>query len=137
MRKYIILITIVVFLFSCSNDFLELTPVSDASSENFFQSASDFEVAVNGIYSAYQEQGYYGDFWRYMMEFRSDNIDDVNSGRNAGQDANINKFREVPSNTNVEAVWVAMYQVIARANTVLTRIENVDMDEALKRKLIA
>ncbi|TRX60767.1 RagB/SusD family nutrient uptake outer membrane protein [Fulvivirga sp. M361] len=133
MKKIIFLLSIVAFLTpSCGDDFLELNPVSDAASSNFFKTAADIEVAVNGIYGELQSGAYYGNTWRVLLEYRSDNIDDGNTARNAGQDANINKFRESASNGALEGAWEAMYRTVSRANTVLNRIEEIEMEAGQK-----
>lgn len=138
MKKIIFLVPIIALLSSaCGDDFLELSPVSDAASSNFFRTAADIEVAVNGIYGELQSGAYYGNTWRVIMEYRSDNIDDGNTARGAGQDANINKFRESASNGALQAAWEAMYHTVSRANTVLNRVEGVEISEARQSLLQA
>lgn len=60
-----------VFFFSCSDKFLELTPIDSASVANFYKTESDFEAAIIGSYSN----------WRLATdrppmetEYRSDNL---------------------------------------------------------------
>ena len=133
MRKYICILVVLPLIFSaCGDDFLELTPNSDASSDNFFQNAGDIETATTGIYSELQDAGYYGDFWRQLGEYRSDNIDVQNVLFLAGRDTEINEFRESASNEVIESGWKAIQRVIFAANLVLDRIETVTIDNDSK-----
>lgn len=135
------------FMLSCSKDFTLLAPHSERNVENFYQTAEDFEIAVNGIYDALQSGGTYGSasdlatggtggYWM-MTEMRSDNTDqggDI-SGL-AAFVAYVNNFTEDPLSEYVLGAWVGSYQGIARANVVLTRIADVGIDQDLKDQFI-
>lgn len=145
--KYKIIPTLValtlLFTVSCDKAFTLLAPHSQRNVENFYKTATDIEIAVNGIYDALQSGGTYGNtsglatggtggYWM-LTEMRSDNTDqggDV-SGL-AASVAVINQFAEDALNEYVLGAWVGSYQGIARANIVLSNIGNVDMDQALK-----
>lgn len=135
LNKSKLFVIILIICSACSEDLLDKTPISSAAGDNFFLTPNDFETAVNGIYDGLQSNSYYGDFWRYVMEHRSDNIDDNEPGRQAGAWYEINKFQESASNVVLRDVWSAMYVVISRSNEVLSRIDGIAMDEALRTKL--
>ena len=137
MKKYIFLYLIMFFSFSCSDDFLELKPISDSASDNFFTTAEDIEVALNGAYAEFQSQAYYGNDWTKLLEYRSDNIDEVNLGRNAGQDANLNRFTESSSNDIIREAWQSMYRVINRCNVVLAKVDEVEISDGQKSRIQA
>lgn len=124
-------------MLSCSDDFTTLAPQSDRNVENFYRTPSDIEVAVNGIYDALQNGGTYGTdaaiatggtggYWM-LTEMRSDNTD-AGAGVTglAAQVAVINQFADDALNEFVLGAWVGSYSGVARANTVLTRIVDVD-----------
>ena len=49
---------------ACSDsDFLEETPKDSISPANFYKSADDAEAAVNGAYTALQDNAYYSRYW--------------------------------------------------------------------------
>ena len=57
MKKYIIIFSILVVV-SCNDGFLDKQPLETASISSLFASATDVELAVNGIYDVMQ-----GDIW--------------------------------------------------------------------------
>ncbi len=140
MRKKIIpasLLLSLLFILSCSNDFTSLAPHSERNVENFYNTATDIEIAVNGIYDALQGGGTYGTtgavatggtggYWM-LTEMRSDNTDQGADVTGLSfQVAVINQFTEDALNEIVLGAWVGSYSGIARANTVLSRIGDVD-----------
>ena len=128
---------------SCSGDFTSLAPHSERNVDNFYKTATDIEIAVNGIYDALQSGGTYGNqavlatggaggYWM-LTEMRSDNTDQ--GGDVSGLSASIavvNQFVEDALNEFVLGAWVGSYQGIARANIVLSNIGDVEMDQSLR-----
>ena len=60
-------------LSSCSDDFIDLAPLSQTNVKNFYASSDDIEIAVNGAYSALQLGGSYKVSLAEVPEIRSDN----------------------------------------------------------------
>lgn len=128
---------------SCSDGFTTLAPQSERNVENFYRTAGDIEIAVSGIYDALQSGGTYGTtdavatggtngYW-LMTEMRSDNTDQGGDVTGlAFSIAVVNVFAEDALNEFVLGAWVGSYSGIARANIVLTRIVDIDMDQSLK-----
>ena len=58
-------------LTSCS-DFLDLKPKNELGAEQFYQTAEQFTMAVNGAYATLQEGSQYGN-WYVFAEIPSDN----------------------------------------------------------------
>jgi hypothetical protein len=59
-------------LASCSESFLDLKPISTATSDNFYRTADDFKNAVNGGYAGLQAGGITGNSYVFG-EITSDN----------------------------------------------------------------
>lgn len=123
-------LVLVVTLCSC-NDFLDLKPISTASSVNFYNNENDINNAVIACYAKLQVNDMYGGDLITMLETRSDNIEDQNPGGNSGRDYNIDKFTAGADNSVFQDVWKAHYNNIMRCNTVLEHSEVVS-DEILK-----
>ena len=71
-------IFLVVFVCACSDDFLEVTPVSERTVANFYRTAADYNNAVVGTYAVFKNAGLYGNgsgalIW--LGEVVSDNTD--------------------------------------------------------------
>lgn len=68
-----ILIIILLIFVSCSKEFTELAPISERNAENFYNTASDMNVAVNAIYNTLKDNGVYNQSYWILQELRSDN----------------------------------------------------------------
>jgi hypothetical protein len=130
--KNILIIIIAVFSFtSCSNE-LNLTPISTPSAADFFQTSDDIETAVNGAYGSLQQQGQFGESLFYLFEVRSDNSEESSIGGRGGIISNVDLFAVQSSNQILSAVWIDSYDGIQRCNTILNRIDDIDMDASTK-----
>lgn len=117
---------------SCSNDFIEIEPISDQSSGSFYNNASDLEQAVTAAYDALQPL-YQGNSFDHFMEVRSDNTFDDNTTQSGGARAQFDNFSLASSNFMLNDAWTNGYFGIQRANIVLNRIDAIeDFDSSLK-----
>lgn len=108
---------------ACSDDFLDLSPVTDIASSNFWQTQDDAEAGIVGCYDALQPDSYYGfDMYTYGS-VRSDNC--FAGGDNPNNFA-IDNFTENSTNGNITRTWKQIYFAIGRANTVLNRVSQID-----------
>jgi tetratricopeptide (TPR) repeat protein len=119
-------------LTSCS-DFLNPAPESIYTTQTFYQSKNDYNLAITAVYDA-QQQVYDG--WQGMLHFleaRSDNTNSVNT--NLYDDGGAS-FTDNSSCTPVLNVWKAMYLMITRANGILDRIDATEFaDENTKNHI--
>lgn len=131
---------LLVFNISCNEEeFLKEVPLDFFSPENSFVTKGDFENAITALYSqvrfcAYNTTNTSGGF-PYL-----NSTDIAHDGRYQATAAN--RFGGhtvclVPTNGTINAHWNAWYKLIANANTIITRIENVDIDENEKKQFIA
>jgi hypothetical protein len=112
--KSLLLVTLLGASFTSCNDFLNLDPLNDIVLENFWTDKSDVESAVLGIYEALEQ----GDCVKRMAiwgEIRSDNYIE---GNQTSEDIR-QLLRENLIYTNSYCKYLAFYNVINRANTVL------------------
>ncbi|CAG5012036.1 SusD-like protein P25 [Dyadobacter sp. CECT 9275] len=133
LNPYIALFT-TVLLSSCSSEFLDLKPISTATTDNFYQTADDFKNAVNGGYAGLQTGGITGNSYVFG-EIASDNTIAVASGSVTDQDE-FDRFYIKTTNPFISGRWNDGYSVIARYNTILDKIGGVTMDETLKNRYI-
>mgnify|MGYP005846979047 CR=1 FL=1 len=132
MKKLIILLLGIYLLSSC-DDFTTITPISEVTVESSFNTASDFELAVNGAYQALQLTGNYGLNYIMVQEMRADNS--FNGGGPTGLAESIEEidvFGVLPRNGNIENVWRDSYNGINRTNAILDNIEDADFDPDLR-----
>jgi len=129
------LLATTMLLTACSESFLDLKPISTATSDNFYRTADDFKNAVNGAYAGLQSGGLAGNSYVFG-EITSDNTVAVASGSVTDQDE-FDRFYIKTTNPFISGRWNDAYSVIARYNTILDKIGPAVMDETLKNRYIA
>lgn len=136
MKAKIVLISVVSFvLVSCNNQLLDLKPISTATVGNYYNTQDQIGQAVTGIYAAMDSWPV--NIYLYMSEIRSNNYYGV--FHDAQRDWwDITDFSVNPADNILETVWQNLYQMINRANMVLSHIDNITFtDPALKKQYIA
>jgi starch-binding outer membrane protein, SusD/RagB family len=124
MKKLISIIALTSFigLMSCNKDFLNLIPESSVSVDILYKTDKDFQDAITGCYTALRSA--YNDMWIYG-DVRSDD-----SWHALGNDVTmnaINYFSERSSESVFASTWRNYFLVIFRANTLLAKIEKLDV----------
>jgi tetratricopeptide (TPR) repeat protein len=114
---------------SCNSDFLDLKPKTELSADEYYQTAEQFVSALNGAYATLQEGDLYGN-WYIFSEIPSDNTRNQLSGSVTDQDE-FDKFYIRTTNPYIAAFWNMSYKGINRINTVLGRIDNVEINKTL------
>lgn len=122
-------------LSSCGKGFVELKPISNITTGNFYQSAEDFKNGLNGAYNSLMSGGTYGADSYVFAEIRSDNSVPVPSGSVTDQDE-FDRFYIRTTNPYINNRWSNSYTAIARCNAILGRIDPIAMDDALKSRYI-
>lgn len=119
---------------SCKKDFLEVQPQNFISSNNFFQTQTDYIQAVNATYAPLRNV--YNDAY-ILGEMRSDNAHYIYNNSNRGQlvREEIADFIDNPTAAPTAAKWTSNYRIIAYANEVLARIDAATIDENVKKNL--
>lgn len=131
--KYnLIAIALLGFSFSSCSDFLEQNPQTDLSENDFYKTADDILSAVNGVYSSLQEGDIYGN-WYVFGEIPSDNTRNQLSGSVTTQNE-FDQFYIDTQNSMIANFWKAAYKVINRTNTVLGRIDGIEINTELAKR---
>ena len=134
----ILLASVLAFiLLSCDDeDFLQEDPVTNLSTQTFFESEQDFRQATNAIYTNLQtlaggtSQGTgTGGLWA-MAELRSDNSTyQYNTVDLSGHFAwYLDNFIMATTNPVVEVFWNTSYEGIGKANIVIAQSEEKEYD---------
>ncbi len=117
---------------ACSKSFLDLKPLNQGSVNDFYKTAGDIDQAVAGAYDALQNTGEYGQNFVYFMEVSSDNSKQESITNSSGVYGDFDLFRVVPANNVLDQTWKVCYSGILRCNTILHRIDGINMDAAVK-----
>lgn len=137
MKKRLLILLIPMLLISCGDDFTTLGPISERNVQNFYQTQTDFEVAMNGVLDGLQSNGTFGVNYVLFMEMRADN--GANGGGATGLAQSLeflDTFADQPNGGEIERSWIDSYRTIGAANTLLSRIDGVDFnDNAVKDRI--
>ena len=130
-RLYIYIASLLTLLSvqSCMEDYMDIYPKDKITSANFPENKSDINLLLNGIYSQLREKEIYtqGLFGFGITDGATPNafnwgtgevMNKLGAGRLASSDEGIVTFR-----------WKRCYEIISRANYMLTAIELVDLSE--------
>ena len=128
--KYISIVVIMFITFSCSDDFVDVTPESE-NSEDFFNTQEDYENALLAAYDPLQST-----YLAVMLgEIASDN---TLAGGESATDVpgiqEIDDMRHTPVNAQLRDIWNWMYGGVNRTNFIMefqNKIEFTGKDEIL------
>ena len=132
---FLIILTTSLFCFTSCEDFLEETPHSFLSPENYYQNENDALAALTGAYTGLGagSNSFLARRVHYLTWFASD---ECASPRLAGEKL-IDEFQFNADHGDVNQVWTQMYDAINRANVVIDRVALISMDETLRDQYIA
>ena len=133
--KKIITLLLTLALVSCQDKFLELTPDTNGSAGNFYQTKDQFLQAINSAYSPLQ--GIQNNTMWLFGEVRSDNTSyQQNTGDRSGTPREeIDEFRDIDQNANFQAFFNSSYLGISRCNLLLTKIQTATFDQATRNQI--
>lgn len=122
MRKLFTLIVLLQF-FSCSDSYLDVTPVNEPTPENFYKTKEQMEKALNAAYSALGNRGMYGWWLGVTRMVMSDDTETVEANvidhhNFSVTDTNIRLFNR----SNGNGLWNSLYIGILRCNLVITKL---------------
>ncbi|WP_205503744.1 RagB/SusD family nutrient uptake outer membrane protein [Rufibacter psychrotolerans] len=122
---------------SC-NDFLDLDPKDTRTEDNFYRTQADATEALIGVYDVLQ--------WNTLSGFHPTPMvldilsDDSYSGGQPSSEPNLlqmDRHQMLTTNGEIYGLWRRNYIGIARANTLLHRMQNIDAPEDFKKRTIA
>lgn len=120
MKKIICLLALTLVM-SCSEDFIELDPVSTVTVDALYRTDKDYQDAVIGIYAPLRSQ--YENFWL----FGDLPGEDTEQQHSASLDlVSINNFFVNSNMGLLHTTWLNYYSIINRANILLAQIETAD-----------
>lgn len=128
MKKIVYIIIAAFTLSACGDDFFQTSPKNKPSDYSFWKTAQDFEYAVNAIYPALEGSG------NISLEAISDN---GVRNQNWYADYEVANGSGTDENSIFKDEWKRDYEYISKANAVLKRIEEVEIDADAKEQFIA
>ncbi|MFT7588199.1 MAG: hypothetical protein ACI959_000406 [Limisphaerales bacterium] len=125
----------------CENDFLDKAPLVGTTEANFYQTEEDAIAAVIYAYSVLQWDGHLNPAGHFSWFFGDIMSDDSEKGGSGDNDVftlkQLEEFEANATNELVESEWKSNYAGIARANIVLEKVPEIEMNEITKTRLLA
>ena len=119
-RNYILLAAVALSATSC----LDKLPEDEIPFDKSIQTASDVNLAVIGIYDAFKSSYLYSGNLTLLPDLQCDFVYGVNGNSNTY--GNSWRWNDIlATNTDIEAVYGSLYDVINRCNFLLDRVDNV------------
>jgi starch-binding outer membrane protein, SusD/RagB family len=112
-----------------------VTNPNERTTDTFWRNQGDASTALNAVYNGLQGTGVFGR-WIWLIQ---DSRTDVGTSRSPWTDLQ-NWTRTVLVTSNFgpnQEVWNEHYRGIFRANQVIANVPGIEMDEALKRRIVA
>lgn len=134
MKNKLILFSIILLFGSCKK-WLEESPRSVITSNEFYTTQQDAESAVSGIYS-FLYAPYTGSGRNYsyaMLELVTGHYRTVSEGNDL---VNVYNLRQNSASPLLQLWFTSSYQGIEAANLAIANIPNIEMDETLKNRLV-
>ncbi|MCC7464867.1 MAG: RagB/SusD family nutrient uptake outer membrane protein [Saprospiraceae bacterium] len=121
---------------SCQKDFLERRPEGRLTFEEFFQIEAHAIEATNAVYAQYREFDLVALPYLACTDILSDDADKGSTQNDAPLISDLDNFTLDATNPYVAPVYRGHYRAIARANLAIENIPNIEMDAALRDRLV-
>lgn len=121
MKKYSILIIVIAVFTACEK--LDLNPLSEGSSENWYSDETEIQLSLNDLYRTY--------LWDLEQNLEGERFTDNWTQRQAAKDFVAGSINSDWSFS--EDLWLATYKGITRANTILNSLDNAQANVPEKK----
>lgn len=120
----------------CQDQFLNKAPMDTINTSNFYETKDDAIAAINGAYQPLQWPKLYNMRMWTTDIIAGNSIVGAGGGTDGIETKNLADFIAVSSNPGVLDLWRGPWPGILRANVVLQKVPGMDIDEALKNRIL-
>lgn len=128
---YIVSLLFIVFT-SCSKDFLVKTPPDALPEDGFYHSSDRAIAAINAAYATLESNDLYGNSLSKIFTGSSGDAILSNTTGTA-----FTTFSYTASDPILMAVYSRLYEGVYRANIVLAKVPDIEMEDPLKKRILA
>jgi len=135
MKRYLLIVTAILLIFPCCEKFLNEQPQGTYPISAFYQTEEHAQLAITACY----EKISFSDSKNRLWVFADVASDDAVKGGFPGDQADIeliDNFQISADNGNGETTWAIYYEGVARCNQIIKHVPDIDMDKALKNRII-
>ncbi len=129
---------LVIVALACNDkQFLTEQPFDFIGPTNFYRNSGDALAAINGVYADFINStgdNYYGRNLVMLVEFPTEMYTTRLSATN--ERSQPDNYSIPVNHSYVQSVWQSAYDAINRANSVLDNVPKIDMDTALRSRIV-
>jgi starch-binding outer membrane protein, SusD/RagB family len=118
------------------NDKLDVLDENNPTTESYFKTALELQNGVNAIYSTLRSASLVGREWFFTHDMRSGECSPGGAQLEAPRAELLKQPSPAPSNSVMSNVWTGCYQMINRANLVLSKAPEINDDVTLRDRLV-
>jgi len=120
-----------IIFFGCTDEWLEISPDDKLQEDLFYKTEEHAVMSVTSVYELLHSPSLYGRDYFIMLDISSDDC----VGENPGMPFDDFTFLTVDS--RIESIYVHALRGVFRANLAMEKIPGIEMNEELKKRLIA
>lgn len=121
---------------ACEEEFLDRKPLSDLTTSNFYTTAEDALAALNAAYDPLQWDVHSRMDWIFGDVVGGDTDKGSTDDQDYAEILQFQYFTQVATAPLLMDFWSQSYDGVYRANLVLERVPEIEMDEALKARIL-
>ena len=134
-KLLIVALLVLTGIIAC-NKKLQVLDENNPTTESYFKTAAELQNGVNAIYSTLRSAQLVGREWFFMHDMRSGECTPGGAQLEAPRAELIKQPSPAPSNSVMSNVWTGSYQMINRANLVISKAPGVSDNTALRDRLV-
>ena len=125
------IILVIAVIFAC-NKKLNVIDQNNPTTESYFKTAAELQNGVNAIYSTLRSGNLIGREWFFVHDMRGSETAAGGAQLEAPRAELLTQPSPSPSNAVMTSVWNGCYQMINRANLVISKAPDITDDAALR-----
>lgn len=114
------------------NKKLNVLDKNNPTTESYFKTAAELQNGVNAVYSSMRSGNLVGREWFFTHDMRGSETGSGGAQLEAPRAELLTQPKPSPSNAVMTSVWTGCYQMINRANLVITKAPDVKDDVSLR-----
>ena len=136
-NKLVIAVLLVLASIVACNEKLDVLDENNPTTESYFKTALELQNGVNAIYSIFRSAQLVGREWFFTHDMRGGEMGTGGAQLEAPRAELLKQASPAPSNSVMTDVWSGCYQMINRANLVLSKAPGVTDNIALETGWLA
>ncbi len=133
MKRYIVIIVLVMLAVTSCKRYLELSPEAQINAESFYRNSNDFATALIGSYGTFRGL-YSSSTMIYLAELSTDNTE-IQWSSPPISEMQLDQNAVTSTNNFINAAWNTNLITVSRCNTILNRIDQIEFDANTKNRV--